>query len=174
MDDILVKLAEATGLPKAAPEMLAEVTRLQNEAGKVEVLSKALDTATTDLEAVRERIASLEANEKTRILDAACAEGRIAPTERDDYWALVEARGIERAQALFTENRLAVVGRDSSEAPTPDAAVAQTIEAEVLTLAEKIQTEYNLTEPAAYARAMTSILSDPTKLAAYEAESLDQ
>ena len=173
MSDILVKLAELTGLPGDAHALLGEVRRLQIESEKTEVLTKALDTATDDLATVRERNAVLEENEKTRVLDEACSSGRIAPTERDDYWALVETRGIERAQALFTENRLGLVGRETPDADAPGSVVG-TIEAEVLILAEKIKTEHDLTEPAAYARAMTSVLADPIKLAAYEAESLDQ
>ena len=57
---------------------------------------------------MRVKTADLEGREKTRILDEACAKGRIAPTEREDYWALLELRGEERANALFAEDRLGV------------------------------------------------------------------
>ena len=45
--------------------------------------------------------------------------------------------------------------------------------AECNALAEKLSEEEGLDPAAAFARAMQAVLSDPTKLAAYEAENLD-
>ena len=174
MTDILVKLAEATGLPTEAPELLAEVRRLQTEADKVTVLTETLETATKEVEGLRDRNSILEEREKVRTLDSACTIGRIAPAEREDYWQVCQTLGEEKANRIFAEGRLPV-GRETTEADAPATGThASAIEAEVEALAEKIQKDTNLTEAAAYSRAMSTVLADPTKLAAYEAESLDQ
>jgi len=173
MTDILVKLAEATGLPTQAPELLAEVRRLQTEAAKVEVLTETLETATKEVEGLRDRNSLLEEREKTRALDSACGLGRISPAERDDYWQVCQTLGEEKANRIFAEGRLPV-GRETVDVDAPEAlSVAGSIEAEVTALAEKIHKDTNLSEAAAYSQAMSSVLADPTKLAAYEAESLD-
>ena len=174
MTDILVKLAEATGLPTEAPELLAEVRRLQTEADKVTVLTETLETATKEVEGLRDRNTLLEEREKVRALDSACTIGRIAPAEREDYWQVCQTLGEEKANRIFAEGRLPV-GRETAEADAPSAATPLgAIEAEVEALAEKIHGDTNLSEAAAYSRAMSTVLADPTKLAAYEAESLDQ
>ena len=173
MTDILVKLAEATGLPTQAPELLAEVRRLQTEADKVEVLTETLETATKEVEGLRDRNTLLEEREKVRALDGACGLGRISPAEREDYWQVCQTLGEEKANRIFAEGRLPV-SRETVDADAPEAlSVAGSIEAEVTALAEKIHSDTNLSEAAAYSQAMSSVLADPTKLAAYEAESLD-
>ena len=173
MTDILVKLAEATGLPTQAPELLAEVRRLQTEAAKVEVLTETLETATKEVEGLRDRNSLLEEREKTRALDNACALGRISPAEREDYWQVCETLGEDKANRIFAEGRLPI-SRETVDADAPEAlSAAGSIEAEVTALADKIQKDTNLSEAAAYSQAMSSVLADPTKLAAYEAESLD-
>ena len=108
MSDILTRLAEATGLPTEAPELMAEVKRLQVEADKVTVLTEALDTATSDLDKLRTRNADLEDREKVRVLDEACTAGRISAAERDDYWQIVQTLGEEKAHRLFVAGRLPV------------------------------------------------------------------
>ena len=174
MTDILIKLAEATGLPTEAPELLAEVRRLQTEAEKVTVLTETLETATKEVEGLRDRNTILEEREKVRTLDSACTIGRIAPAEREDYWQVCQTLGEEKANRIFAEGRLPV-GRETAEADAPSAVTPLgAIEAEVEALAEKIHGDTNLSEAAAYSRAMSTVLADPTKLAAYEAESLDQ
>ena len=119
MSDLIVKLAEATGLPAEAPELLAEVRRLQAEASKVEALTETLETATKEIEQLRTRKEQLEASEKVRLLDDACAQGRNAPTERDDYWRIIGTVGEEVAQRMFAEGRIPV-SKESAEAPAAD------------------------------------------------------
>ena len=119
MSDLIVKLAEATGLPAEAPELLAEVRRLQAEASKVEALTETLETATKEIEQLRTRKEQLEASEKVRLLDDACAQGRIAPTERDDYWRIIGTGGQEVAQRMLAEGRIPV-SKESAEAPAAD------------------------------------------------------
>ena len=121
MSDFIVKLAEATGLPSEAPELLSEVRRLQELASKVEPLAEAVETATKEIESLRTRNTLLEDREKTRALDDACSIGRIAPTEREDYWQIVETLGEEKAQRMFDEGRIKVVG----DRVTPEQAAAE-------------------------------------------------
>jgi hypothetical protein len=128
MSDIIVKLAEATGLPAEAPELMAEVRRLQEEAAKVIVLTETLETATKEVETLRTRNVLLEDREKTRTLDTACAIGRIAPTEREQFWKVMETLGEEDTHRLFAEGRVPV-GRESSEQAASDAAPADAVDA---------------------------------------------
>jgi hypothetical protein len=119
--DIILKLAEATGLPAEAPELLAEVRRLQAEAEKVEALTETLETATKEIEQLRTRKEALEASEKVRLLDDACAVGRIAPTEREDYWRIIGTVGEETAQRMFAEGRVPVAKDSADAAPVSEA-----------------------------------------------------
>lgn len=120
--DLILKLAEATGLPTEAPELLAEVRRLQAEAGKVEALTETLETATKEIEQLRSRTDELEASKKVRLLDDACSAGRIAPTEREDYWRIIGTVGEDTAQRMFAEGRVPV-SKDSSEAAPVEVSV---------------------------------------------------
>jgi len=128
MSDLLVQLAEATGLPTEAPQLLAEVRRLQEDAAKVAVLTETLETATQEVESLRTRNVLLEDREKTRTLDAACSIGRIAPTERDQFWKVLETLGEDDTHRLFTEGRVPV-GRDSSEQAPAEAATTDAVDA---------------------------------------------
>ena len=128
MSDLIVKLAEATGLPTEAPELLAEVRRLQDEAAKAVVLADALETATQEVESLRTRADVLEDREKTRALDEACSLGRIAPTERGDYWQIVGTLGEEGAHRIFAEGRVPVE-RVSSDQTVAEAAPADAADA---------------------------------------------
>lgn len=110
-------LSEVLGTPEA--EVLAEVRRLQTEAAKVSTLAEALEEATNECESLRTRSVELEDREKDRVLDAACASGRIAPTQRDVYWDLIKVSGEEAANRLFTEGRIPVT-QDTPEAPAAD------------------------------------------------------
>ena len=131
MSDFIVKLAEATGLPSEAPELLSEVRRLQELASKVEPLAEAVETATKEIESLRTRNTLLEDREKTRALDDACSIGRIAPTEREDYWQITETLGEEKAQRMFAEGRIPV-GRESAEQAASEAAPSDAADAFVV------------------------------------------
>ena len=86
---------------------------------------------------------------------------------------MCQTLGEEKANRIFAEGRLPV-GRETADADAPEALTpAGSIEAEVSALAERLHKDSNLSEAAAYSRAMSTVLADPTKLAAYEAESLD-
>ena len=170
MSDLLVQLAEATGLPTEAPELLAEVRRLQEDAAKVAALTETLETATQEVESLRTRNVILEDREKTRTLDEACSIGRIAPTEREDYWQICTTLGEEKANRLFAEGRIPV------DRVTPEQSaveVSHGIDAAVQVLAERLVAEEGLNDAAAYSRAMVEVLSDPAKMATYESETLN-
>ena len=170
MSDILVKLAAATGLPTEAPELMAEIQRLQGEAAKVTVLTETLETATREVENLRTRNTILEDREKTRSLDEACAIGRIAPSERADYWKVCQTLGDEGAHRIFSEGRIPVdrvTPEQSAEEPSAN------LDTAVKALAERLVANQDMNPAAAYARAMVEILSDPAKLAIYESETLN-
>jgi len=173
MSDIILKLAEATGLPAEAPELLAEVRRLQAEAEKVEALTETLETATKEIEQLRTRKEELEASERVRLLDDACAQGRIAPTEREDYWQIVTTLGEQKAHRLFAEGRVAPVGKKESSEATVIETSQESLDNAVQQLAERLVSEQGLNEAAAYSRAMVEVLTDPSKLALYESETLN-
>lgn len=128
MSDAIVKLAEAAGLPTELPELLAEVRRLQEDAAKVALLTETLETATKEVEGLRTRNVLLEDREKTRSLDEACAIGRISPTEREQYWKVLDTLGEADTHRLFTEGRIPV-GRDSSEQAPAEAATTDAVDA---------------------------------------------
>ena len=116
MSDNLVKLAEVCGLPAEAPELLAEVQRLQADAAKLVVLTETLETATVELEGLRARNVILEDRESSRVLDEACSVGRIAPTEREQYLKVLGTLGEEDTHRLFVEGRIPVT-REATDAP---------------------------------------------------------
>ena len=170
MSDAIVKLAEAAGLPTELPELLAEVRRLQEGAAKAALLTETLETATKEVEGLRTRNVLLEDREKTRSLDEACTIGRIAPTEREQYWKVLDTLGEADTHRIFAEGRIPV-GRVTPEQSTEDSSPG--IDSAVQSLAERFTAEEGLNEAAAYARAMVEVLSDPTALAAYESDTLN-
>ena len=130
MSDLIVKLAEATGLPTEAPALLAEIRRLQAESNKVEALTETLETATKEIEQLRSRKDELEATEKVRLMDDACAVGRIAPTEREHYWQIIGTVGEDVARRMFAEGRVPVaqqsveVSHDGTSVDAADSFIA--------------------------------------------------
>lgn len=119
-DNLLLKLAEATGLSSDHSALIGEIRVLQAEAAKAETLTEALEIATSEVEGLRGRNEHLEDREKTRVLDEACALGRIAPTERETYWKMVDTLGEDETHRVMTEGRIPV-GRSSDDAPTDSA-----------------------------------------------------
>ena len=115
-DNLLLKLAEATGLPSDHGALIGEIRSLQEQASKTQTLTEALEIATTEVEGLRSRNEHLEDREKTRALDEACAIGRIAPAERETYWKMLETLGETETHRVMTEGRIPV-SRDSKEAP---------------------------------------------------------
>lgn len=167
-------LSETLALGESATEaqVLAEIQALRDRAEKAETLSETLDTVTADRDTIKAKFDELEAREIERMLDRACADGRIAASERDDYLDVYTSCGEERANRAYFADRISVtaIGKPGTDA---DRAPAQSVLAECATLADQISSEENLDSAAAYARAMQVVLSDPTKRAAYEAATLD-
>jgi hypothetical protein len=153
-------------------EILAEIESLRERAAKADSLSEALDTVTEDRDTIKAKFEELEAKEIERMLDRACADGRIAASERDDYLDIYTHCGEERANRAYFLNRIGVteIGNAGTDA---ERVQRSSVSAECTALAEKISAEEGLDPAAAFARAMQAVLSDPTKLAAYDAENLD-
>ena len=70
-----------------------------------------------------------------RLLDDACAVGRIAPTEREDYWKIIGTVGEETAQRMFAEGRVPV-SKDAGDVPV-DVTPANNAEDAFLALMDK-------------------------------------
>lgn len=137
-DNLLLKLAEATGLPSDSAALIGEIRSLQTKAAKVETLAEALETATTEVEGLRSRNEHLEGREKTRVLDEACAIGRIAPTERETYWKMLETLGEEDANRIMCEGRIPVSRKSEPAAAEPGAA---SVEDDYIALIDKALAE---------------------------------
>ena len=168
----LISETLALGEGAGEVEILAEIQALRERAEKADALAEALDTVTTDRDAIKAKFDDLEAKEIERMLDRACADGRIAASERDDYLEIYTHCGEERANRAYFENRISVteVGKAGTDAERIERG---TVSAQCSALAEKLSEEEGLDPAAAFARAMQIVLSDPTKIAAYEAETLD-
>ena len=168
----LISETLALGEGAGEVEILAEIQALRERAEKADALAEALDTVTTDRDAIKAKFDDLEAKEIERMLDRACADGRIAASEREDYLEIYTHCGEERANRAYFENRISVteVGKAGTDAERIERG---TVSAQCSALAEKLSEEEGLDPAAAFARAMQIVLSDPTKIAAYEAETLD-
>jgi phage I-like protein len=168
------KISQALSLGESVTEteILAEIESLRERAAKADSLSEALDTVTEDRDTIKAKFEELEGKEIERMLDRACADGRIAASERDDYLDIYTHCGEERANRAYFLNRIGVteVGKAGTDA---ERVQRHTVSAECNALAEKLSEEEGLDPAAAFARAMQVVLSDSTKLAAYEAENLD-
>ena len=107
------------------------------------------------------------------MLDRACADGRISAAERDRYLNAVEKLGEDEANYTYFEGRIPTKehGSSGNDAPRNADNVPLDLESEVRAEAKRLSEEDGVDPAAAYARAMTTVLSDPTKLAAYEAAS---
>lgn len=168
------KISQALSLGEGVSDaqIIAEIESLRERATKADTLSEALDTVTADRDTIRVKFDELEGKEIERMLDRACTDGRIAASERDDYLDIYTHCGEDRANRAYFLNRIGVteVGNAGTDA---ERAQRHTVSAECNALAEKLSEEEGLDPAAAYARAMQAVLSDPTKLAAYDAENLD-
>ena len=153
-------------------EVLASIEILRETADKVETLTEALDTVTADRDTIQAKFDELAAKETERALDQACADGRIAASERDDYLDILTRCGESLANRAYFADRIGVteVGTAGTDAERGNHV---TISSECAALADRLVQEQGLNEAAALGRAMQIVLSDPTKLAAYESENLD-
>ena len=148
-------------------QIIARVQELAEQASKVEALSEALESVTADRDSIKAKYEDLESREIERTLDQACVDGRICATERDRYLRAIRALGEEEANYAYPKGRIPTeeVGEAGEESVR---GTAPSLEDEVSALAEKIASENNMTAASAYAQAMSMVLADPNKLAAYE------
>jgi len=175
----LIKLLSAPlSLDERATEaqVVSSVQALSEKAARADVLAEALDSVTTDRDELRVKFSDLEAKETDRMLDRACEDGRISASQRDRYLRHVRALGEEDAHDRYPMNLVPTspVGDAGNESARATSAPAITgIDNEIRALADTIVSDDGLSSAAAYARAMQTVLSDPTKLAAYEAASFN-
>ncbi len=167
-------LSDTLSLGEGASDakILARVQTLSELADKAVALSEALADVTSDRDAIKADLEVLQAKETERMLDRACEDGRIAAGERDRYLRIFVACGEEEVNHAYPKGRVPTrsVGSAGTEAERCN---PTSITAEVDALAEKLSSEEGLDSVEAYGRAMQLVLSDPTKSAAYEAESLN-
>ena len=169
-------LSDTLSLAECATDahLVAKVQALSELAGKAEALTEALSSVTEDRDTIKTELDELREKETERLLDRACEDGRIAQSERDRYHRILVKLGEEEASYAYPKNRIPVaeVGKPGvdSERVATDAAG---IEAEAKALAEGFVNDLGLDEATAYGRAISMVLSNPTKLAAYEAESVN-
>ena len=151
-------------------QVLAKVQELAERASKAEALAEALGSVTADRDTLKIKFDALEAQEMERTLDRACVDGRISASERERYHRAVTKLGEEEANYAYPKGRIPTetVGTSGTEG---DRTAPPSIEEEVNALAEKIAGETGLNPAAAFAQAMSAVLTDPNKLAAYEAGS---
>ena len=167
-------LSDTLSLGEGASDakVLARVQTLSEIAAKAEALSEALADVTTDRDTIKADLEVLQAKETERMRDRACEDGRIASSERDRYLRIFVACGEDEASHAYPKGRIPThaIGATGTEAERCNPV---SVTAEVDALAEKLSSENGLDAVEAYGRAMQIVLSDPSKNAAYEAESLN-
>ena len=146
--NVMEQLAEITGKP--IPQLLAEVQRLQEKADRADALEDALTTATEKITTLAEQNGELADREKSRVLDEACAKGRIAPTDREHYWQTLQTVGTEVAHRWFSEGDIPVAR--SSAPPTAEDPSALAPQDAFVALMDRRVSE-GLSESDAYAEA---------------------
>jgi len=172
---LITLLARPLALRDSATEaeVLSAVQALIDKCAQVDALTESLSTAHEDRDSLREERNGLREWKRERMLDRACADGRISAAERDRYLNAVEKLGEDEANYTYFEGRIPTKehGSSGNDAPRNADNVPLDLESEVRAEAKRLSEEDGVDPAAAYARAMTTVLSDPTKLAAYEAAS---
>ena len=157
-------------------EVIAKAQSLVDTAAKVETLTEMLDTVKSDRDLLQKDRDELHAWKTQKMLDLACAEGRIFASERDRYARYVAAHGEEEVNNhIFTLNRIKMmgeIGTDGVRAVEDAPEGIETVAAEIDVAADTLSAE-GLDVAAAYGRAIEEVLSDPAKRAIYESESVD-
>lgn len=173
--DLIKLLSRPLSLSEKASEaqILAAVQDLVEKTAQLEALTESLETAQKDRDGLREERDALRGWKQERMLDQACADGRISAAERDRYLNAVEKLGEEEANYTYFAGRIPTTeqGASGNNAPRNADNVPANIDEEVRAEATRLSEEQGMDPAAAYAVAMTNVLSDPTKFAAYEAAS---
>ena len=98
--------------------VIARLTELRAQADRAVALAEALKTTTADRDRLSAEVKDLGAWKSERMLDGACAEGRISAGERDLYARTVAALGEKDAHAVFPVGRVKVASKVGA-APAP-------------------------------------------------------
>ena len=90
--DLIKLLSRPLSLSEKASEaqLLAAVQDLVEKTAQLEALTESLETAQKDRDGLREERDALRGWKQERMLDQACADGRISAGERDRYLNAVE------------------------------------------------------------------------------------
>ena len=173
--NLITLLSKPLALTEGATEgeILAAVQGLVDKSAQLDALSESLATPQKDRDALREEADALRVWKQERMLDQACSDGRISAGERTRYLNAVEKLGEDEANYTYFEGRIPTKEQGSSgnDAPRNADNVPVNIDEEVRAEATRLSEEQGMDPAAAYAVAMTNVLSDPTKFAAYEAAS---
>ena len=173
--NLITLLSKPLALTEGATEgeILAAVQGLVDKSAQLDALSESLATTQKDRDALREEADALRVWKQERMLDQACSDGRISAGERTRYLNAVEKLGEDEANYTYFEGRIPTKEQGSSgnDAPRNADNVPVNIDEEVRAEATRLSEDQGMDPAAAYAVAMTNVLSDPTKFAAYEAAS---
>lgn len=93
---------------------LAALSEMRALAARSVALTDALATTTQDRDALRAEVATLGVWKREQMLDAACADGRIAVAERDLYARTVLGLGEADAAAIFPIGRIKTAPKGAS------------------------------------------------------------
>ena len=171
--NLITLLSKPLSLSAGATEaqVLAAVQALTDKASQIDALNESLATAQQDRDTLLDEAEGLRNWKRERMLDLACADGRISAAERDRYLNAVEKLGEDEANYTYFEGRIPTKEQGSSgnDAPRNADNVPMNIDAEVKAEADRLSEDQGMDPASAYALAMTTVLSDPTKFAAYEA-----
>ncbi len=181
-------ILSALGLPEDADEaaVLAKIEAMkpsEDEAPAVEAeavaaservlaMGEAVAVLTGERDQLKSEVVALSEWKTARMLDDACAAGRIDAAGRDRYLRIVTALGEAEAHAIFPSGKVktAPVSGSGGKSATPQGALSMSdVAAEVLALSEQIAKDEGRSPADAFAEASRRVLSDSTRRAVYDA-----
>ena len=166
----LKNLALAVGKPEDAAEavILAEIENLKLAASKVPVLEESVTTLTTDRDALKASLDTLSAAERDRVIEQACVDNRITAGEKEQYGRALSLLPAEDVEATYPIGRIKGASRAAGGGGDPDTLSPQdAVIAEVRAAAKALVDDKGMEPAAAHAEAMSLVMSDPIKAAAY-------
>jgi len=166
----LKNLALAVGKPEDAAEavILVEIENLKLAASKVPVLEESVTTLTTDRDALKASLDTLSAAERDRVIEQACVDNRITAGEKEQYGRALSLLPAEDVEATYPIGRIKGASRAAGGGGDPDTLSPQdAVIAEVRAAAKALVDDKGMEPAAAHAEAMSLVMSDPIKAAAY-------
>ena len=162
-------IRQSLGLAESADDsaVLVTLSELRRKAEASEALSEALSVTTADRDALKAQVEASAKRERERMLDDACAKGRIAVSERDMFARASAVLSDHELEATYPEGRIKIASKvEGQPAPKNDGTVTEaSVMAEIRTAA-KAYSDAGASPTAAFNRASDEALRDPTKAAA--------